>query len=291
MPAPSRSLAGHRHRHHRCRWRHRWRHGRLAVEAGARVVAGDLRHERLRTAPEELGADRVALASGDVRRGGHRRGPRRRRRRGLRPGRQRGRQRRRRLLRRAARLSPRAGRAHDRRQRHGHRLAGPRSGPPVPAPRATVATSSSSARWRACSSAAGRRRSTRRPRAPRSTSATRLDRELREEGIRTSVIAPAGVNTAFAAADGRFGDGDPSSGPFMEPGDIAGAVLTPSSSRAGCGPSCGPCGACRRSTEPSAPAPRAWESPGSTGPSGAPTSGARAAAQRAAVSARLPPVE
>ena len=52
-----------------------------------------------------------------------------------------------------------------------------------------------------------------------------LDRELREEGIRTSVIAPAGVNTAFAAADGRFGDGDPSSGPFMEPGDIAGAVL------------------------------------------------------------------
>ena len=52
-----------------------------------------------------------------------------------------------------------------------------------------------------------------------------LDRELRSEGIRTTVIAPAGVNTAFAAADGRFGDGDPSSGHFMEPGDIAGAVL------------------------------------------------------------------
>ncbi|KRE60235.1 SDR family oxidoreductase [Nostocoides sp. Soil756] len=52
-----------------------------------------------------------------------------------------------------------------------------------------------------------------------------LDRELRGEGIRTTVIAPAGVNTAFAAADGRFGDGDPASGPFMEPGDIAGAVL------------------------------------------------------------------
>ena len=33
-----------------------------------------------------------------------------------------------------------------------------------------------------------------------------LDRELRSEGIRTTVIAPAGVNTAFAAADGRFGD-------------------------------------------------------------------------------------
>lgn len=52
-----------------------------------------------------------------------------------------------------------------------------------------------------------------------------LDRELREEGIRTTVIAPAGVNTAFAAADGRFGDGDPSSGPFMEPADIGGAVV------------------------------------------------------------------
>jgi NADP-dependent 3-hydroxy acid dehydrogenase YdfG len=52
-----------------------------------------------------------------------------------------------------------------------------------------------------------------------------LDRELRGEGIRTTVIAPAGVNTAFAAADGRFGDGAPETGPFMETGDIAGAVL------------------------------------------------------------------
>ena len=52
-----------------------------------------------------------------------------------------------------------------------------------------------------------------------------LDRELRGEGIRTTVIAPAGVNTPFAAADGRFGDGDPAQGPFMEPSDIAGAVL------------------------------------------------------------------
>lgn len=52
-----------------------------------------------------------------------------------------------------------------------------------------------------------------------------LDRELREEGIRTTVIAPAGVNTAFAAADGRFGDGDPAHGPFMEPADIGGAVV------------------------------------------------------------------
>ena len=52
-----------------------------------------------------------------------------------------------------------------------------------------------------------------------------LDRELRSEGIRTTVIAPAGVNTAFAAADGRFGDADPADGPFMEPSDIGGAVL------------------------------------------------------------------
>ncbi len=54
---------------------------------------------------------------------------------------------------------------------------------------------------------------------------TAMDRELRGEGIRTTVIAPAGVNTAFAAADGRFGDGDPEHGPFMQPADIAGAVL------------------------------------------------------------------
>jgi NAD(P)-dependent dehydrogenase (short-subunit alcohol dehydrogenase family) len=52
-----------------------------------------------------------------------------------------------------------------------------------------------------------------------------LDRELRSEGIRTTVIAPAGVNTAFAAGDGRFGDLPPSEGSFMNPGDIAGAVL------------------------------------------------------------------
>lgn len=54
---------------------------------------------------------------------------------------------------------------------------------------------------------------------------TALDRELRTEGIRTTVIAPAGVYTAFAAADGRFGDNDPSQGGFMEPIDIAEAIL------------------------------------------------------------------
>jgi NAD(P)-dependent dehydrogenase (short-subunit alcohol dehydrogenase family) len=52
-----------------------------------------------------------------------------------------------------------------------------------------------------------------------------LDRELRSEGIRTTVIAPAGVNTPFAAGDGRFGGGDPADGPFMEPADVAGAIL------------------------------------------------------------------
>ena len=54
---------------------------------------------------------------------------------------------------------------------------------------------------------------------------TAMDRELRGEGIRTTVVAPAGVNTPFAAADGRFGDGDPAAGPFMEPADIGGAVI------------------------------------------------------------------
>lgn len=55
--------------------------------------------------------------------------------------------------------------------------------------------------------------------------ATALDRELRSEGIRTTIIAPAGVNTPFAAADGRFGAGDPSDGPFMHTTDIASAIL------------------------------------------------------------------
>lgn len=54
---------------------------------------------------------------------------------------------------------------------------------------------------------------------------TALDRELRAEGIRTTVMAPAGVNTAFAAGDGRFGDLKPEDGPFMDPGDIAGAII------------------------------------------------------------------
>lgn len=54
---------------------------------------------------------------------------------------------------------------------------------------------------------------------------TALDREVRDEGIRTMVMCPAGVNTPFAAADGRFGDTDPAHGPFMDPADLAGAVM------------------------------------------------------------------
>lgn len=54
---------------------------------------------------------------------------------------------------------------------------------------------------------------------------TALDRELRSEGIRTTVIAPAGVNTPFAAADGRFAGGDPADGPFLQPPDVGAAVL------------------------------------------------------------------
>jgi NADP-dependent 3-hydroxy acid dehydrogenase YdfG len=54
---------------------------------------------------------------------------------------------------------------------------------------------------------------------------TAMDRELRAEGIRTTVIAPAGVNTPFAAADGRFRGGDPAEGPFMDPADIGSAVV------------------------------------------------------------------
>lgn len=55
--------------------------------------------------------------------------------------------------------------------------------------------------------------------------ATSLDREVRHEGIRVAVIAPAAVNTGFAAATGRFGDTPPDQGPFIDPLDIARAVI------------------------------------------------------------------
>jgi len=56
--------------------------------------------------------------------------------------------------------------------------------------------------------------------------ATSLDRETRAEGVRVSVIAPAAVNTAFAAATGRFGASAPEDGDFLEPSDVALAVVT-----------------------------------------------------------------
>jgi NADP-dependent 3-hydroxy acid dehydrogenase YdfG len=55
---------------------------------------------------------------------------------------------------------------------------------------------------------------------------TSLDREVRPDGIRVAVIAPAAVNTRFAAATGRFGDKAPEDGDFMAPDDIAYAIVT-----------------------------------------------------------------
>ncbi|MCU1634916.1 MAG: short-chain dehydrogenase/reductase, partial [Cryobacterium sp.] len=56
--------------------------------------------------------------------------------------------------------------------------------------------------------------------------ATSLDRELRAEGIRVSVIAPAAVNTPFAAATGRFGEKRIEDGEFIRPADVGYAVVT-----------------------------------------------------------------
>jgi NADP-dependent 3-hydroxy acid dehydrogenase YdfG len=55
---------------------------------------------------------------------------------------------------------------------------------------------------------------------------TSLDREVRSEGIRVAVVAPAAVNTGFAAATGRFGDKPFEEGGFIQPSDIAYAVVT-----------------------------------------------------------------
>lgn len=55
---------------------------------------------------------------------------------------------------------------------------------------------------------------------------TSLDREVRDEGIRVAVVAPAAVNTHFAAATGRFGGRAPEEGDFMAPDDIAYAIVT-----------------------------------------------------------------
>lgn len=55
---------------------------------------------------------------------------------------------------------------------------------------------------------------------------TSLDREVRHENIRVAVVAPAAVNTGFAAATGRFGDKNPEDGDFIRPGDIAYGIVT-----------------------------------------------------------------
>lgn len=56
--------------------------------------------------------------------------------------------------------------------------------------------------------------------------ATSLDREVRTEGVRLSVVAPAAVNTGFAVATGRFGDKPFEEGDFIRPADIAFGVVT-----------------------------------------------------------------
>jgi NADP-dependent 3-hydroxy acid dehydrogenase YdfG len=52
-----------------------------------------------------------------------------------------------------------------------------------------------------------------------------LDREVRLDGIRVSTLAPAGVHTEFAIGKGRT-EGDPSLDSFLQPEDVAAAVVT-----------------------------------------------------------------
>jgi 3-oxoacyl-[acyl-carrier protein] reductase len=52
-----------------------------------------------------------------------------------------------------------------------------------------------------------------------------LDREVRPEGIRVSTICPAGVHTEFAIGRGRT-EGDPALDQFLQPTDVAAAVVT-----------------------------------------------------------------
>jgi NAD(P)-dependent dehydrogenase (short-subunit alcohol dehydrogenase family) len=56
--------------------------------------------------------------------------------------------------------------------------------------------------------------------------ATSLAREVRTEGIRVSVIAPAASNTHFAAATGRFGSKSPEDADFIQPADLGEAIVT-----------------------------------------------------------------
>jgi len=52
-----------------------------------------------------------------------------------------------------------------------------------------------------------------------------LDRELRQHGIRVSAICPAGVNTEFALGAGRVA-GDPALENYLRPEDVAFQILT-----------------------------------------------------------------
>lgn len=52
-----------------------------------------------------------------------------------------------------------------------------------------------------------------------------LDREVRGEGIRVSTICPAGVKTEFAIGEGRI-EGDPALDDYLLPEDVAFAIVT-----------------------------------------------------------------
>lgn len=52
-----------------------------------------------------------------------------------------------------------------------------------------------------------------------------LDRELREQGVRVTLICPAGTATEFAVGAGRTED-DPRFAQYLTPGDVAAAVVT-----------------------------------------------------------------
>ena len=52
-----------------------------------------------------------------------------------------------------------------------------------------------------------------------------LDRELREQGVRVTLICPAGTATEFAVGAGRTQD-DPRFAEWLTPGDVAAAVVT-----------------------------------------------------------------
>jgi 3-oxoacyl-[acyl-carrier protein] reductase len=52
-----------------------------------------------------------------------------------------------------------------------------------------------------------------------------LDREVRESGVRVSLVCPAGTDTAFAFGNGRT-PGDPSLKDYLAPEDVAFQILT-----------------------------------------------------------------